>query len=62
LKKTFAQSNREHSSIREELVTAVATGDIEILKSVQAHGGEITKYQNDSDAMNSLLHYAVKAS
>jgi len=52
----------DHSLSREELVTAVGAGDIEALKSVQAHGGEITKYQNDSDSMNSLLHYAVKAS
>ena len=31
-----------------------------MLRQAQTHGGEITRFQNESDASNSLLHYAVK--
>jgi hypothetical protein len=40
---------------------AAQTGNIDSLRQVQQHGGEIGKYQNEADAMNSLMHYAVKA-
>jgi hypothetical protein len=36
------------------------TGNLDLLKSVQTHGGEITRYINETDANNSLLHYAIK--
>lgn len=45
---------------REELLAAVAAGDVDCLKAVQAHGGEVTKFCNDADSNNGLLHYAVR--
>jgi len=42
-------------------VTAVTLGDIDVLKTVHVHGGDITKFFNDTDSNNGLLHYAVKA-
>lgn len=38
----------------------MSVGNIELLRTVQTHGGEITRYQNEGDANNTLLHYAVK--
>jgi len=40
---------------------AAQSGDIDALRKVQLHGGDIGKYQNEADAMNSLMHYAVKS-
>ena len=34
--------------------------DLDKLKRVHLHGGDIINFQNESDANNSLLHYAVK--
>lgn len=33
-----------------------------MLKAIQTHGGELTRFLNENDANNTLLHYAVKNS
>ena len=45
---------------KQDLAQAALTGNLEALRKVQQHGGDLSKYQNEADAMNSLLHYAVK--
>jgi len=47
---------------RQDLVYAAQSGNLELLRRVQSHGGEITRFQNEADANNTLLHYAVKNS
>lgn len=51
----------EAASKKEDLVNAVQTNNIELLKSVQVHGGDLGGHKVATEQDASLMHIAVKA-
>jgi hypothetical protein len=51
----------EAAGNKEDLVNSVQTNNLEVLKRVHVHGGDITSYRVPTEQDASLMHIAVKA-